>query len=306
MNHPLHLKAISLAQDLKRIEAELIDVLQKISASRLFKTMGYSSLFEYATKALGLTEGVAYGFISVSRKSNEVPALKEAIASGSVTVSQVRRVAAVMTVQNASELIQKVQSLTQKEIEREVARINPKTATPERAKYVTEERVELRFGASESFMKKLKRVQDLVAQKQRAHAGYEASLETALDYYLEKNDPAKRAERILEKKPNSESSRSKTDTCEATLSATILSSRTVGRNMNSDRSFRVTLPAKTKHIVFRRDQGRCTFVHPNGSRCDQARWLEVHHLRPVALGGDNSIDNLATLCSSHHRRLHNH
>ena len=31
-----------------------------------------------------------------------------------------------------------------------------------------------------------------------------------------------------------------------------------------------------------RDQGQCAHTHPDGSRCEQRRWIETHHIRPVS------------------------
>ena len=76
--------------------------------------------------------------------------------------------------------------------------------------------------------------------------------------------------------------------------ASKLSSRIKSRN----------LPAKAKHIIFSRDQGRCTFIHPEGRRCEQARWVEIHHLHPRHLGGSDEPENLTTLCSNHHKARH--
>ena len=39
-----------------------------------------------------------------------------------------------------------------------------------------------------------------------------------------------------------------------------------------------------------------------GCRCDL--WLHLHHLRHVSRGGSNQAANLVTLCSVHHRLLH--
>lgn len=278
MNHPLHIKAINLAKQFKRVESELIEVLEQIDSSRLFRRVGYSSLFDYATKCLGFTESVAYGFITVSRKAKQVPELKSAIQSGMVSVSQAKRVVSVITKENAEDLIQKVQTFTQKQIEKEVAKIQPQTLTRESSRYVTESRVEVKLGASEEFMKKLKRVQDLMSQKRRTHANMEMALEEALDLYLEKHDPVRKADRILK------------------------NSKTAQRIQKL--SLRRVISSQTKHKVFIRDRGQCTYIQPDGARCNQTRWTEIHHLQPRELGGGDEMDNLTTLCSSHHKAMH--
>jgi len=73
------------------------------------------------------------------------------------------------------------------------------------------------------------------------------------------------------------------------------------------------IPTALKHAVQLRDQGQCTHVllrkniktgKPDHGRCTQRRWLEVHHITPVSQGGTNTLDNLTTLCQTHHRQMH--
>jgi hypothetical protein len=73
--------------------------------------------------------------------------------------------------------------------------------------------------------------------------------------------------------------------------------------MNADNRTRLT--AKMGHEVALRDQAQCTHLMPNGSRCRNRRWLHIHHIKEIACGGGNAIENLTTLCSGHHR-MHHH
>src|SRR5690349_16700695 len=96
MTHHLHEKALFLAKELKRTESDLIDILQKIDAQKLFRKMGFPSLFEYVCRGLRLSESVSYALISVSRKATEVPELKAALQQGEISVSQVKRMTSVI------------------------------------------------------------------------------------------------------------------------------------------------------------------------------------------------------------------
>ncbi len=64
------------------------------------------------------------------------------------------------------------------------------------------------------------------------------------------------------------------------------------------------IPNQIRHGVNQRDRGQCVFVDQNGHRCNQNRFTEVHHIRPYCGGGNHTIDNLATLCSTHHKAIH--
>ena len=64
------------------------------------------------------------------------------------------------------------------------------------------------------------------------------------------------------------------------------------------------VPAQIKHEVVIRDEGRCVYLRPDGKRCENRRYTQLHHLKPVSRGGENSVSNLVNICSFHHRALH--
>ena len=60
-----------------------------------------------------------------------------------------------------------------------------------------------------------------------------------------------------------------------------------------------TIPPALRRRVMRRDGGRCRVPG-----CRHAVFTDVHHLRPRSEGGVNTLENLLTLCSAHHRAIH--
>ncbi|MCB9083289.1 MAG: HNH endonuclease [Bdellovibrionaceae bacterium] len=50
--------------------------------------------------------------------------------------------------------------------------------------------------------------------------------------------------------------------------------------------------------------GRCGHMNHQGQRCSETKFLEVHHIKPLSLGGNNHLENLTLLCSGHHRAQH--
>ena len=59
------------------------------------------------------------------------------------------------------------------------------------------------------------------------------------------------------------------------------------------------IPPATRRLVLARDHHRCTLPG-----CNSHKNLDIHHLRPRALGGSNEPANLITLCESHHIAHH--
>ena len=70
-----------------------------------------------------------------------------------------------------------------------------------------------------------------------------------------------------------------------------------GRPLDVGRKQR-TVPTPLKRALYSRDRG-CTFPG-----CERKRYLDAHHLKHWAEGGDTSLENLTLLCTHHHRCLH--
>src|SRR3972149_4284495 len=47
------------------------------------------------------------------------------------------------------------------------------------------------------------------------------------------------------------------------------------------------IPAEVKRAVWLRDAGRCVFVGASGRRCTATGFLEFHHVKPHAVGGES-------------------
>jgi 5-methylcytosine-specific restriction endonuclease McrA len=62
-----------------------------------------------------------------------------------------------------------------------------------------------------------------------------------------------------------------------------------------------SIPAHVQREVWKRDAGRCTFVSATGRRCAATRGLEFDHVKPVALGGEATFENVRLLCSKHNQ-----
>ena len=70
-----------------------------------------------------------------------------------------------------------------------------------------------------------------------------------------------------------------------------------GRVLNIGRKSR-TVPAHISRALGLRDK-TCRFPG-----CCESRYVDAHHIRHWADGGETSLDNLVTLCRYHHRQLH--
>ena len=61
------------------------------------------------------------------------------------------------------------------------------------------------------------------------------------------------------------------------------------------------VPAHVRRSVWERDQGQCTFVSSNGTRCKARRFLEFDHADPVARGGEATVERMRLRCRAHNQ-----
>lgn len=57
------------------------------------------------------------------------------------------------------------------------------------------------------------------------------------------------------------------------------------------------IPTSTRRAVYRRDGYRCAL-------CDSTKYLQIHHYCPRSCGGNDTPENLITLCSDCHALAH--
>ncbi len=347
----VHEHALFASREYKKAEHVLFEAVCEVDRYQVHAYFECSSLFEYCIKYLNISEAMACNMIAVARKSKQVPELKAAVMAGEVSVSTARKITPVINKDNSFEWIAKASTFTKAKLEKAVATERPQELVHDRAKYVSAERLEIKFGLDEKVMEKFKRAQDLVSQKTKSSASFELTLEIALDFYLDKNDPLKKAERNIYKserkdnknkdsqvsvKAKSQSVQGQTKNSESanpsvpgqTQDPESLDLSVPGQMQNPEKSNpsvsgqtqnpehstspvpgqtpkpKRYIPAAIQHQVLVRDQNQCTHRSHEGKRCPNTRWLEVHHIHGFAQGGPHSLENLATLCSSHHRQTH--
>jgi hypothetical protein len=330
---------VQAAKQFFRAESRLLAILQRMDAEKAYRDLGRTSLFEYAVQDLKLSESVALNLIGVARKSVQVPELKREIDRGELSVSMARKIVPVLTPQNQGEWIEKAKTLTTRALEKEVARVRPQEATPERYRYVTESRIALSLGFDDKSFQALKRVQDLESQRLRRAATLEEAVQAMTALYLERNDPVVRAERAEARARTRASAQDRKDrqksegshmngsdpstqgslqnltlqpdrsnssdvTGHATASIEARATVPDQQEPSQRQTKRVPIPAHVAHKVALRNRGQCTHHDLSGIRCASKRWLEALHVRLVSQGGANELDNLATLCFAHHKMLH--
>jgi hypothetical protein len=296
----LHSEMLALARRHRELEHKIIEGLRAVDQEKLFRSLGLPSLFSYV-RALGFTDSVSYAFIAVMRKSALVPELAAALRTGEITVAKASRITAALTTENAAELLEFAKNHSTREVEQKIA--EDSGAAPRGRK------IELPFETLEL----LQRAQDVMKEKNAA-----AVLACALSEWLKRHDPLEKAKRAATRNSERSSERARpahADAAEADAENAAQSEATQmprdsgsenaeRRPPNSPRPKRSRIPWHVVHAVRFRDKAQCTLVDSLGRRCENRRYLHLHHIRPVALGGTDEVGNLTCLCSDHHALVH--
>lgn len=264
--HEWNQEGIKVAGEYLRCEYRMVELLALMAESRGYYLFNCGSLFEYALKIWRLPENAVRDLVTVARKSIEVPAMVESLRERRATVSKLRKVCVVITVEEQDKWLELVETHSSREVEKAVATVKPELAVATRVTYKSENLLELKTGISEELFQKLERVQQL------ENCQLTEALEKMAEHYLESFDPLRRDVRVMKRRK-----------------------RVTGR-----------VAAHTQHELTLRDQAQCTHVDSKGKRCTHRRWLEIHHIKQRAHGGSDELTNLRTLCSGHHRMLHAH
>ena len=317
-NHKeLHERALHIAGEYLRREAELISILQDLDRARTHLHYQMPSLFAYATKLLKLSDSVALTLISIARKSAQVPELKTAIEEKKITITNARRIVPVLNAANKSEWLEKAATLTQVKLEQELAKSFPQQAAPARVRYKNESLGRLEIDLSLSTLEQLKRVQEILSQKKKAHVDAATALDAALDEFIAKHDPLEKAKRAIERKaaqkkdstdervPEMDGQQAESENTSQKTRVEPVARPVVITNPTSVISAkRIRFDAATKHGLTTRDGAQCAHMEPDGTRCTARHWLHIHHIKEVARGGTNNLNNLKTLCFAHHKIIH--
>src|SRR3989338_3384231 len=130
-------------------------------------------------------------------------------------------------------------------------------------------KVKIEFVADEKVAKLIERAKELLRHKY-PHGKLEDLVREAFEHLLEKKDPTRKINR---------------DEVEQKIS------QSTTRHISG----------RVKSEVWQRDQGQCTFVSHEGRSCEAKGFLQLDHIRPWALGGKSTSENLRLLCATHNQ-----
>ena len=291
----IHNKALQAAAEFKKAEIQLLAILIELDKKRIYRHFKRTSLYDYCLHELKLSENVSVTYIQVARKMAQIPELKDAVNQQLVTINKAKRIVPVITKENATEWIKKASTLSCRSLEQEVCGLAPETLALERIKYIANRKVELKIILTVREYNRLERARDILSNKLKKAASLSETIaETSQQYYLS-HDPWEKAMRAMRR-----------DSAKQQISQSNLP---FARKVNEEID---PIPTESNalsttqvfHQVVVRDQNQCSFIYPDGKRCQNTRWLHLHHEQHKEHGGQDTVENCRLYCSSHHQIAH--
>jgi 5-methylcytosine-specific restriction endonuclease McrA len=288
----------SLCLEGRRLVARLIVHLIEVEDRALDKKSACSSMWDFCTARLKMSEGEASRRLNAARLVRKFPSVLGRIERGEVHLSALRQLRPYLDEENVDAVLDEAKGKTRSQLDEMIARRFPRPNA---------ETVEIPIMASMTAatagatpppppppaLACPARIEPLSAtgvlvQMTLTAEGY-ADLKRAkelLGHCIPDGNTVKVIERAL---------RTLVEDLERVRRAKTSRPQASGRPSKPG-----YIPAATRREVFSRDGERCTYVDSEGRRCECRTRVELDHIQPRALGGGDDASNLRARCRSHH------
>jgi len=300
----------------------------------LYAAHGHGSLFTYCTEVLRLSEDAACNRIYAARACRRFPVILDALASGALSLTSVRMLSPHLTAENHEAVLARASGRSRREIEGLVAELAPRPDVPSSVRKLpsvapaappplfattpppaievkptavmapesappmsapaarpatrrpivettSPERYRVQFTIGKEGHDKLRRVQALL-RREIPDGDPGVIFDRAIALLLERVEKEKLGAATKPRAPRA--IRRGTD-------SPVSSGRLTSRHT----------PSHIKRSAWQHDGGQCAFVSKDGRRCTERAFLEFHHVRPYALGGPTSTENISLRCRRHNQ-----
>jgi hypothetical protein len=315
--------------------AEFLVALADFDQRRVWVELGHSSLFYFLTRELRLSNAAAQVRKVAAELIQEIPGIVEPLRRGQLCLTSIIEAARVVTPGNWETVLPRFYGLSRREAMEVVAELQPHPAPPVRTvitpirsgpasrigapvlqdlaledacepRMLTEaEASSIHYSLPVTSPGEVERplpappvtpagpaeVVPLTADQSRMHItvpkSFMRKLETARDALSHAMPGATHAE-ILEAG------------LDVLLTQAAKRKGLVARPLKKPRPMKGDgIPAHVKRAVWKRDGGRCQLPLASGGICGSTHDLELDHIRPRALGGPSTVENLRIACRPH-------
>ncbi len=108
---------------LRRAEQNALIWFAEIRRRRLYRDLGYASLHQYASDALGFSASKTSQFVRLAEALDELPALRESIESGQIGWTKAREVVKIATPRNEKRWLAEAKRSSRRDLEHKIAQV---------------------------------------------------------------------------------------------------------------------------------------------------------------------------------------
>jgi hypothetical protein len=330
-----------LCGDERNVQVDFLLHLGEFDARRAWAEAGYGSLWVFCQEVLRLREGAAWRRIEAMKLLRRFPALEPALRQGKLCLTTAILLGPVLSEENLPELVERAAFLSKADTERLVVSIRPRVAPRDGVRRVPAFAPGEASDLTQATRAPLAEAQGSGAAAPGAAGAVfpTAGGSPAPELRLEAPSPAPAKRQRAEVRPVAADTFSLRVTLDAETKAELdqlveLLSHKTGGDLAAvlGEAIRCALakhgrrkgavaperrqtaaapkpgpvdpravPMELKREVWRRDGGRCAWTSADGRRCGSTWRLELGHVRPVALGGRSTVDNVRLECGVHNQ-----
>ncbi len=285
---------------------------KEIVERKLFRELGYSSVYQYAEIELEFSKTRTGNFLQLARRLEKLPRLKREMESGGIGYTKALEVIKVADEKNEREWVARAQNQSRRQL-RETVETARKQATSERqsdpnqgrliptasvATVATKHRLSFELTAEQlaRYESLVERVRKRGAMADRAEMLLEALAALAAD------DASCEATTQIHVHHCPECEKATVATAKGDVELATEEFERLAEDAHiaqPGKRNRSTISPSTRRRVLARDRHRC-----RAPGCSSTRFLEIHHIVPRKQGGANTEENLITLCGACHRQAH--
>ena len=286
-------------KSLKKVEdktlADLILFLSEVDARKLYRDIGFSSLYSYCIEGLGYSGASAYRRIQAARAFKDNPEIYELLKDGKLSLCAIAEISKVMTADNKTELLELSQGKPKAEVQKLTLKYQPPVAPLKKEKVIakrvivdnqdplfstastSESKVETRFTfaaeVDQEFMDLLQEAKEIVG-----HMPSVEVIKRSLKEFVSRRRAAPRIAKNSEPKSVATKPEQAIQTESEQLEKTEIAPNEPKAAKACPRSRYI--PTAVAYRVRQRDQHQCTFTSPDGRRCSERCGLQIDHIEP--------------------------
>jgi hypothetical protein len=292
------------------LAAEGASLLREVEDTRLWHWLGYPSIVAYVEARFGIGPHAALERLRTARELADLPQINDALAAGTIKYGHARELSRMATRETESDWLAHTDKMTVGQVQREVAGL-AKGDLPDAPKRPELERVRVYFDVTPAVKARIRDMRALADTERGERQDDSDFLEMILRDFAEREGRTD----VSGTRPAYQVATTICRVCktatqtgagievvvpQGTAELACCDAEHIG-DVDADEPARVkkTVTDRMTRQVRARDGEQC--VVPG---CRAARNLDNHHIIFQSHGGPHKLWNLATVCSGHHRAVH--